>query len=219
MAWCHVVPTSSNTSDTSMVYLYPFHTLAASAAAPSSANGNFTELCDYFNYFSPLFGKFRGSMRIKMSEALDTTFSPLTGIAAPYPLAFNATTRIFSVSTSTSVPVYNSFIGNAAITSNPCIPYNSGVNHNPEYNVPYQSDRHVSVNTLSLRDDDLTTLYHKPRMGLFVQRTTNTNALGTVNPTYYRQIGEDFSFGEFLTTMPLVYCYPADVQNYSFTVT
>jgi hypothetical protein len=162
--------------------------------APSTDSiAGFTWIPDYFTQLSVLYSYGRGSIRFKTAS----TDGNSNGLG----LWQSATTGDLSGSTSVSGvigPIY-------------ALPYavgNSAVYPMPEVQVPYYSDTHMSIITPSGRGSTYMT-NNVPTTKLVVYIPVETG-----QTLVKRQIGDDFSLGFFIGTMPLVTATQLD-PNYN----
>jgi len=142
-------------------------------------------ILDYYTYLMPLFGYFRGSMRFKCASA-DGGSSGLGMISYP--------TQTTLVQGSTT---YAATLTNRAVFQ----PFATGdvsVYPFPEVQIPYYNSTHVSVNSIEPWTTSLIE-GNKPFSYLTVYAPTETASINI-----RRQIGDDFSAGFFLCTMPLI---------------
>jgi hypothetical protein len=188
----------------SWFYLYPWLLPISDNASPIAIISNGLNLyTDYMSFICPMYGLMRGSVRLKI---LNLTQITPAGTQAPFQGSFN----ISPSTTFASDPYVATLSTSAAVPENepginvllPSIPYQPTVHPNPEFQVPYYSTRHASVPMLIPSSVGLVNQYHQPQSffsGVLISPSSSTQ-LFTI--TISRQIGEDFSLGNFLTTLP-----------------
>jgi hypothetical protein len=182
------------------------------AMTPGVPGTNFWHYFDYYDFIAPLYGLFRGSVVIKRLYTPHVTDVRTTAYVSMYQRPIQAGDSQYI--RYTNIDCYGNAITQAVV------PLSDEMNEFPEYSIPYYSDRHVSVNTIATNAQTQVSSYHRPTTVLGVMTRYPTTP--EYDDVYSRSVGEDFSFGYFLSTVPLFYIQtvsqPAPLTSSAFNL-
>lgn len=177
--------------------------VAASVPIGTSSGFKFPFVPDYFSFFGSMYALYRGSIRVKRNAPC--------GLASSANLCGSVSTR---PTTGLPAPFFSTYIANNVFipfgASNfplPIVPYDNMVYPWFEVQLPYYSPTHVSVLHYAApgaysSQDVMPRSIIEQSASMFVLTNTTSNVLALISMS--RQIGEDFDFGFFTGTSPLV---------------